>query len=104
MMRKASVLILGLVFCSLVTVSHDTQANTEDARRAAQTAEAFIARDEFGAAMKALSSVDCQGDMDCNTLVYWHARFIRKVAKFCQPWRWQTSYDRAADLRNHVTR
>jgi len=70
MMRKASVLILGLVFCSLVTVSHDTHANTADARRAAQAAEAFIARDEYRAAMKALSSVDCQGDMACNTLVY----------------------------------
>ena len=69
MIRKANILIAGLAFSCLVTVPHDALADTQAARRAAQIAEVFIARNDYRAAVKALSAVDCQDDSACKTLV-----------------------------------
>jgi tetratricopeptide (TPR) repeat protein len=69
MIRRTTLLLTSLVVCLLAGVAKETLANSDAARRAAKTAEVFVARDDFKAAVESLSTVNCQGDVGCQTLV-----------------------------------
>lgn len=66
---RTTSLLIGLVVCFMAGVANDTLANGDAARRAAKTAEVFVARNDFKAAVRSLSTVDCLLDLGCQALV-----------------------------------
>jgi tetratricopeptide (TPR) repeat protein len=69
MNRRTTLLLIGLVVCFMAGFASDTVANGDAARRAAKAAEVFVARNDFKAAVRSLSTIDCQLDLGCQTLV-----------------------------------
>ena len=69
MNRRATLLLMGLVVCFMAGGANDALANGDAARRAAKTAEVFVARNDFKAAVKSLATVDCRLDLGCQALV-----------------------------------
>ena len=62
-------LTLTLALCLLLNPVADVFANTDEARRAARTAERSVARDRYEDAARSLAAVDCQDDAGCKTLI-----------------------------------
>lgn len=69
MMLSRPILLASLAVFLTTGVVEDSRANTDAARSAAKKAEAAVARGDYRAAEQSLSSVNCQGNPDCQTLV-----------------------------------